>query len=87
MLYERSHIGRFISHRHLWCSMSETITTFDGVVHDKEEIIEKMYDDDFYYGYLGKQALSSSSLKKLLSSPNEYLRSLEEEDATRGRLP
>ena len=82
MLYERSHIGRFISHRHLWCSMSETITTFDGVVHDKEEIIEKMYDDDFYYGYLGKQALSSSSLKKLLSSPNEYLRSLEEEDAT-----
>lgn len=62
--------------------MSETITTFDGVVHDKEEIIEKMYDDDFYYGYLGKQALSSSSLKKLLSSPNEYLRSLEEEDAT-----
>jgi len=62
--------------------MGETITTFDGVEHDKEEMIEKMYDDDFYYGYLGKQVLSSSSLKKLLSSPNEYLRSLEEEDAT-----
>jgi len=62
--------------------MGETITTFDGVEHDKEEMIEKMYDDGFYYGYLGKQVLSSSSLKKLLSSPNEYLRSLEEEDAT-----
>ena len=62
--------------------MGETITTFDGVVHDKDEMIEKMYDDDFYYGYLGKQVLSSSSLKKLLASPNEYLRSLEEEDAT-----
>jgi len=59
--------------------MGETITTFDGVKHDKDEIIEKMYDDDFYYDYLGKQVLSSSSLKKLLTSPNEYLRSLEED--------
>ena len=59
-------------------NMSETITTFDGVKHDKDELIEKMYDDDFYYGYLGQHALSSSSLKKLLVSPNEYLRSLQE---------
>ena len=61
--------------------MGESITTFDGVKHDKDEIIEKMYDDDFYYGYLGKNVLSSSSLKKLLTSPNEYLRSLEEESS------
>lgn len=58
--------------------MAEKITTFDGVEHDKEELIEKMYDDDFYYGYLGQHALSSSSLKKLLVSPNEYLRSIQE---------
>lgn len=61
--------------------MGETITTFDGVEHDRDEIIEKMYDDDFYYGYLGKQALSSSAVKKLLSSPNEYVRSLEEDSS------
>ena len=58
--------------------MAEKITTFDGVEHDKDELIEKMYDDDFYYGYLGQHALSSSALKKLLVSPNEYLRSLQE---------
>ena len=42
------------------------ITTFDGVEHKRDEILEKMYDDDFYYGYLGKNALSSSSLKNIL---------------------
>jgi hypothetical protein len=35
-----------------------------------------MYDDDFYYGYLGSNALSSSSAKKLLQSPKAYLKSL-----------
>lgn len=59
--------------------MGETITTFDGIKHDKDEILEKMYDDEFYYGYLGQHALSSSALKKLLASPNEYIRSLEED--------
>lgn len=48
------------------------ITTFDGVEHIKDEILEKMYDDDFYYGYLGKNALSSSSLKNILKSPKIY---------------
>ena len=27
------------------------IKTFDNIIHDKDELIEKMYDDDFYYGY------------------------------------
>lgn len=58
----------------------ECITTFDGVVHNKEEILEKMLDDDFYYGYLGQHALSSSSLKTLLKSPKLYIKSLEEGD-------
>jgi hypothetical protein len=48
------------------------ITTFDGVKHQVDEILEKMYDDDFYYGYLGENALSSSSLKNILKSPKIY---------------
>ncbi len=35
-----------------------------------------MYDDSFYYGELGKYALSSSSIKYLLDSPKSYARSL-----------
>jgi len=53
--------------------MSEKIITFDGVEHDRDTILESMDDDDFYYGYLGKQALSSSSLKWILKSPNVYV--------------
>ena len=49
------------------------IKTFDGVEHDSEELLLKMIDDDFYYDYLGKQALSSSNLKLLLSSPKQYV--------------
>jgi len=59
---------------------TDQIVTFDGVVHDEAEILEKMMDDDFYYGYLGKQALSSSSLKTILKSPKVYLQKLEEGD-------
>lgn len=51
---------------------SSEITTFDGVSHQVDELLEKMYDDDFYYGYLGKNALSSSSLKNILKSPKIY---------------
>jgi hypothetical protein len=32
----------------------------------------KMMSDDFYYNYLGKAALSSSIVKKLLKSPKSY---------------
>jgi len=56
---------------------STIITTFDGVKHDWEEIIEKMHDDGFYYDYLGKQALSSSIIKTILKSPKEYKKYLE----------
>ena len=54
------------------------ITTFDNIIHDKNDLIEKMYDDDFYYGYLGQNALSSSSIKTLLNSPKQYLKTLTE---------
>ena len=48
------------------------ITTFDNKQWDKEELLANMYDDSFYYGYLGQNALSSSSIKTLLSSPKTY---------------
>lgn len=48
------------------------ITTFDKKQWDKQELLDNMYDDSFYYGYLGKNALSSSSLKMVLSSPKTY---------------
>ena len=52
--------------------IKDIITTFDGIEHDKEELLIKMIDDDFYYDYLGKEALSSSSLKNILKSPKIY---------------
>ena len=48
------------------------ITTFDNKQWNKEELLANMYDDSFYYGYLGKNALSSSSIKTLLTSPKTY---------------
>ena len=53
--------------------MADKIITFDKTRHDKDEILEKMTDDDFYYGYLGKQALSCSLLKVILQSPKKYV--------------
>ena len=52
--------------------METKIKTFDNKIWDKQELIDNMYNDEFYYDYLGKQALSSSSLKMVLSSPKTY---------------
>jgi hypothetical protein len=48
------------------------ITTFDNKQWNKQELLDNMYDDSFYYGYLGKNALSSSSAKMLINSPKTY---------------
>ena len=48
------------------------IRTFDNKQWQEADILQKMLDDDFYYGYLGKNALSSSSCKTLLKSPKTY---------------
>lgn len=48
------------------------ITLLNNESYLKEEILGMMYDDEFYYGHLGKYALSSSSLKTLLKSPKTY---------------
>ena len=54
----------------------EKFKTLDGKEWNKEDILFRMNEDDFYYNYLGKNALSSSSVTKLLSSPREYNSSL-----------
>lgn len=48
----------------------------DGTTWHRDDLLAAMADDDFYYGYLGKAALSSSSLKKINDSPREYARYL-----------
>ena len=48
------------------------ITLLNKEVWGKEEILAQMYDDTFYYGHLGKHALSSSSLKMIIKSPKTY---------------
>ena len=53
----------------------EKIKLLNGSIWNKEELLSKMYDDSFYYGELGKYALSSSSIKNLIDSPKSYARS------------
>ena len=48
------------------------ITLLNGETYLPEEIVGMAYDDEFYYNYLGKNALSSSSLKTILKSPKTY---------------
>mgnify|MGYP003135958663 CR=1 FL=1 len=49
-----------------------TIQLLNGETFSKKELLDKMMDDDFYYNFLGKNALSSSSIKLLLDSPKKY---------------
>ena len=39
------------------------IRMLNGEEHDQSYLVEKAHDDDFYYGYLGKVAFSSSNLE------------------------
>ena len=48
------------------------IRLLDGSQEEKLILEELAIEDDYYYGYLGKAALSSSSLKQLLQSPKTY---------------
>ncbi len=50
----------------------DSIELLNGERFRKDELLELMKDDEFYYGYLGKAALSSSSIKLLLDSPKKY---------------
>ena len=57
--------------------MENKIKLLDNKYYDKAELLKRMLDDEFYYGELNRLALSSSSLKTLLSSPKTYKFSLE----------
>lgn len=48
------------------------IELLNGERWEQEAILKKMEEDSFYYGYLGKYALSSTSCKQLLDSPKQY---------------
>jgi hypothetical protein len=52
--------------------MIDDIQLLNGERFRHDEILELMLDDKFYYDYLGKAALSSSSIKLLLDSPKKY---------------
>ena len=56
--------------------MNSKIKLLDNKYYDKAELLKRMEDDNFYYGELNTLALSSSSLKQLLSSPKTYKFSL-----------
>lgn len=52
--------------------LENQIKLLDGKYYDKTELLSKMLDDDFYYGFMNKFAFSSSSIKLLLESPKTY---------------
>jgi hypothetical protein len=56
--------------------MEQNIKLLDDSVWDVEDILKRMDDDSFYYGYLSKVALSSSSIKTLYARPKDYEKSL-----------
>ena len=53
--------------------MTNSIKLLDGNYVERQEVLDNMYSDDYYYNYLGKNALSSSSIKLLLDSAKTYL--------------
>lgn len=59
----------------------ETIKLLDGTDWAVDDLVEKMHDNEFYYGYLNKACLSSSSCKKLLEGVDSYLGSTEPLDS------
>ena len=55
------------------------IFTLDNKAWRESDLLEKMQDDSFYFGYMGQNSLSSSSIKLLARNPKKYLDSLEGE--------
>lgn len=52
--------------------METTIKLLNGEELLEKDILRLMLEDEYYYGHLGKYALSSSSFKTILSSWDEY---------------
>lgn len=57
--------------------LHQPFVLLDGSQWEHSELLERMSDDEFYYGYLGKASLSSSSVKLLNQSPKAYQRYLD----------
>ena len=51
---------------------NKELLMLDGTVQEVGYLEQIAKDDEQYYGYLGKAALSSSSIKMLLQSPKTY---------------
>jgi len=51
---------------------NKEILMLDGIYHEVGHLEQLAKEDEHYYGYLGKAALSSSSIKMLLQSPKTY---------------
>lgn len=70
--------------------MNDKIKLLNGEDWLVTDLLHEMRKDEFYYGFLGQNALSSSSLKKLLESPRAYQTSLRQSDSSQalrdGRL-
>ena len=62
--------------------MSKIITMLNGEQHDQDWLVQQAAEDDFYYGYLGKVAFSSSNIKKILDSPRTYYNLMQYGDET-----
>jgi len=56
----------------------KTIKLLNNQEFKVKDILKKMDDDSFYYGYLSKHALSSSMCKSLLEGPEAYANKLKE---------
>ena len=48
------------------------ITLLNGERFNKDNLLDLLREDEFYYGYMAKAALSSSSIKMLHQSPKRY---------------
>jgi len=63
------------------------ITTLEGKEWNKKDLISQMDSDEFYYGYLGKNCLSSSAIKQMYKQGTWDYKPLKESSALRdGRL-
>jgi hypothetical protein len=48
------------------------ITLLNGDVWEEDQLLEHMFDDEFYYGYCSKAMFSSSKVKTMAKSPKSY---------------
>ena len=52
--------------------MSSKITLLDGLEYDVQEILDNMDSDAYYYGFLGKRALSSSMIGDVIDDARTF---------------